>query len=295
MRGLIVTADDFGAAREVNDAVELAHRQGVLTAASLMVAAPAAADAVKRAKAMKGLGVGLHLVLVEGRPMTPPAMIPSLVGPDGNFRTDMVRVSFEMALKPSVRRQLAEEIDAQFQAFAATGLRLDHVNAHKHFHLHPIIAGLILKIGRRYGMVAMRVPYEPPETLKKIEPVEGSGQVERLWASALRRRLRRSGVWSPDRVFGLAWSGAMTPPRLQGLVSQMPDGVNEIYLHPATQGGFEGAAPGYRYAEECDAVASPQLAEYVRENGIRRGNFADFVSDAAERHVFTAHRLKKTG
>ena len=92
-RGLIVTADDFGIAPEVNEAVMRAHREGILTCASLMVAAPAAADAVVRAKTMPNLGVGLHLVLVEGKPVLPPQQIPNLVGPDGNFRTDMVKAS----------------------------------------------------------------------------------------------------------------------------------------------------------------------------------------------------------
>src|SRR5262245_8100185 len=84
-KGLIVTADDYGAAREVNDAVEHAHRHGILTAASLMVAAPAAADAVARAKATPSLRVGLHLVLVEGRPMLSPSLIPDLVDGTGHF------------------------------------------------------------------------------------------------------------------------------------------------------------------------------------------------------------------
>ena len=96
MRRLIVTADDFGLAVEVNQAVEAAHRDGILTGASLMVGAPAAADAVARAKALPSLKVGLHVVLVDGRPVLPPAAVPDLVGPDGAFIDDMPRagVSF---------------------------------------------------------------------------------------------------------------------------------------------------------------------------------------------------------
>jgi len=75
LKQLIVTADDFGVAREVNDAVEVAHRGGVLTAASLMVSAPAAADAVERARRMPSLRVGLHLVLVDGRPVLPASAV----------------------------------------------------------------------------------------------------------------------------------------------------------------------------------------------------------------------------
>src|SRR5581483_6196132 len=144
MRNLIITADDFGAAPEVNEAVERAHRDGVLSAASLMVSGRAAADAVARARTMPNLKVGLHLVLVEGRPVLPASAVPDLVGPQGFFRTDMARAGAAMFFRPKVKAQLAREIEAQFAAFEATGLKLDHVNAHKHFHLHPTIAGLMI-------------------------------------------------------------------------------------------------------------------------------------------------------
>ena len=161
LKHLVVTADDFGLAPEVNEAVEEAHRHGILTAASLMAAEPAAADAVARARHMPGLRVGLHLVLVEGRPVLPPERVPDLVDAQGFFRQNMVRAGVDFFFRPKVRRQLEAEIEAQFDAFAATGLPLDHVNAHKHFHLHPTIAGLMLRIGKRHGAKAMRVPLEP--------------------------------------------------------------------------------------------------------------------------------------
>ena len=91
MKRLIVTADDFGLSNPVNEAVELAHTRGILTAASLMVTAPAAADAVTRARRLPELGVGLHLVFVDGIPALPPTQIPDLVGKDGRFHRDPTR------------------------------------------------------------------------------------------------------------------------------------------------------------------------------------------------------------
>src|SRR6185312_4704089 len=126
------------------------------TAASLMVSAPAAADAVKRAKEMPSLRVGLHIVLVDGRPALPAAHIPDLVDSDGFFRTNMALCGASMFFRPKVRRQLAAEIEAQFLIFAATGLALDHVNTHKHFQLHPTVASTMIRIGKRYGMTAAR-------------------------------------------------------------------------------------------------------------------------------------------
>ncbi|MBV9694316.1 MAG: ChbG/HpnK family deacetylase, partial [Alphaproteobacteria bacterium] len=129
MKSLVITADDFGAAKEVNDAVETAHRHGVLTAASLMVTGAAAADAVARAKAMPSLRVGLHLVLVDGTAALPVSQVASLVR-GGRFDSNMARAGAAMFFRPKARRELAREIEAQFQAFAATGLALDHVNTH---------------------------------------------------------------------------------------------------------------------------------------------------------------------
>jgi predicted glycoside hydrolase/deacetylase ChbG (UPF0249 family) len=246
MRNLIITADDFGAAREVNDAVEQAHRHGALRAASLMVTAPAAADAVARAKALPSLRVGLHLVLVDGRPALPAAQIPNLVDRDGFFRNDMARAGAAMFFSAHVRRQLAAEIEAQFQAFAATGLALDHVNTHKHFQLHPTIGAMMCAIGKRYGARAAR-------TL------------------AFRRRFRSKGFLVPDRVFGLKWSGRMTAERVQATLDTLPEGLSEIYMHPAT-GPYPGSAKDYRYADELAALLAVRIPKEVRTGG-----FADFA------------------
>ena len=280
MRGLIVTADDFGVAHEVNAAVETAHTRGVLTAASLMVGGAAVQDAVARARRLPRLRVGLHLVLVEGRPVLPPSALPDLVGPDGRFRRDMVRMAVDIFFRPRARRQLAAEIEAQFAAYAATGLPLDHVNTHKHFHLHPTIAGMILRIGRGYGMAAMRAPNEARAVLRAAEPGAAirPAYVTAPWAALIRLRLALAGVSTGDRVFGLQWSGAMTPARVEGLVRHLPKGVSELYLHPGLAGGFDGAAPGYRYAEELEALTAPGVAAAIAQGEIALGGFADLVT-----------------
>ncbi len=277
MRRLIVTADDFGAAVTVNEAVERGVRQGVLRAASLMVAGAAAADAVARARRLQGLRVGLHLVLVEGRPQSPPEAIPDLIDAEGRLRVDMARLGLEIALLPKVRRQLAREISAQFAAFAATGLALDHVNTHKHYLLHPVIAGLVLRIGAGYGMAASRAPLEPRRVLRAVDPtaVPGPALATRPWAELVRARFRRAGVVMADQVFGLAWSGAMTSERVAGLIERLPPGLSELYLHPALDGGFEGAAPGYGYAAEAAALIDPLVLRAAAR--VEVGAFSDFA------------------
>jgi hopanoid biosynthesis associated protein HpnK len=283
-RCLIVCADDFGRAIEVNLAIEDAHRRGILTAASLMVGAPAAADAVARARALPSLKVGLHVVLVDGTPVAPPAEIPDLVGVDGRFRDAPLRAGVAFFFRLGVRRQLAREIRAQFAAFAATGLALDHVNAHKHMHLHPTVARLIVEIGRDFGLAAMRLPYEPAAPLGAVEPAARdtlAARALRLWVGGLRRRLERAGLERNDQLFGLAWSGAMTETRVLGLLDHLPAGVSEFYCHPAIAGTAALAAdmPGYRHVDELAALVSPAVRARVAERGIRLIGFADLADD----------------
>jgi hopanoid biosynthesis associated protein HpnK len=278
LKRLIVTADDFGIAPEVNEAVETAHQKGILTAASLMVAGPTAADAVARAHRLPRLRVGLHLTLVEGPALLHSKETPDLVDDDGRLRADLARFGLEIALSPAVRRQVRAEIAAQFEAFRATGLPFDHVNAHKHFHLHPVIAQEMLAVAKSYKVEGIRVPVEPARILAAIEraPRRSPAWIMAPWAHRLARNMRRAGFWTPDAVFGLAWSGAMTPARVAGLIRHLPPGCHEIYLHPAIRGGFPFSAPGYRYADEFTALMDPEVLAAARRDDIVLGGYTDF-------------------
>jgi len=264
----------------VNAAVEAAHRRGILSAASLMVGAPAAADAVARARNLPTLRVGLHLVLVDGDPMADRARIPGLLGRDGRFRNDLVRYGAQIAHSAALRQQLETEITAQFEAYRATGLALDHVDGHRHFQLHPVVTAAIMRVGRRYGMRALRIPLEPWRIVAAIDPKtrRQAGRIVKPFAAVLRWRVAKQGLTTPDAVFGLAWSGAMTKGRVAALLERLPPGLVEIYLHPAMTNSFTGAAPGYRYADEFAALCDADCIDAARRSGYPLGGYADALS-----------------
>jgi chitin disaccharide deacetylase len=259
-RRVIVTADDFGLSDAVNDGIERAHRDGILTAASLMVAGGAAADAVRRARALPDLAVGLHLVVIEGPAVLPPTDIPALVDAAGRFPSDQLGLGLRYAFSRAARRQLAAEIRAQFAAFTATGLRLDHADAHKHMHLHPVVGRLMIEIGREFGLRAIRIPREPPAILARCghAPTPGDRALV-AWSGLLRRQARRAGLRSNDHAFGIAWSGHMTPPRIQRLLPALPPGLSEIYFHPAAgrDATIDALMPGYEHEAELAALTDP--------------------------------------
>ena len=247
----------------MNEAVERAHRDGILSTASLMVAGPAAADAVARARRLPELRVGLHLVVIEGPAALPAASIPLLVSAGGGFPNDQLGLGVRYYFDPRVRRQLRAEIAAQFAAFARTGLRLDHANAHKHMHLHPTVGAMMIAEGRRHGLPAIRIPAEPPEVLAQLgEPVSLGGQALYRWTALLRRQARAAGLRTNDHAFGIAWTGGMTAERVCRLAARLPPGLSEIYFHPATHTDAALAAlmPGYRHADELAALLDPAVA-----------------------------------
>ena len=278
---VIVTAHDFGLDVAVNEAVERAYREGILTTTSLMVGAPAAADAVARARRTPGLRVGLHCTLVDGRSVLPPDAIPDLVTPDGEFRAGQFGPGVRFFFLPRVRRQLAAEVRAQFDAFRATGLELDHVNAHKHMHVHPTVLALILDVGRDYGLRGVRLPYEP----WNHGGLRDGGILGRLvragflapWLALLRRRIRRAGVCHNDYLFGLSNTGAWNEAALLQRLRRLPDGVSELYFHPAAARTAElvRRMPDYRQEDELAALLSPAVRMALDDAGYRRMSFRE--------------------
>jgi len=277
-RFLILTADDFGLHESVNEAIEQASRVGVLTAASLMVAAPAAADAVRRARELPDLHVGLHVVLADGEPVLPPEAIPGLLGPDGRFGSRMFADGVRYFALPAVRRQLEKEVRAQFEAFARTGLVLDHVNAHKHFHLHPTLLEIILRVGRDFGLTAMRLPREPLwfSGGRTVPTAAISAALLSPWLALMGQRLKRAGVAHNDQLFGVAATGAMNEERLLQILARLPAGITEVYLHPATESGaaVNAAQSTYHHGDELAALVSPRVRAAILAAGVPRGGYA---------------------
>jgi hopanoid biosynthesis associated protein HpnK len=271
LRRAIISADDFGLSLAVNEGIERAHRDGLLSTASLMVAGDAAADAVRRARRMPHLNIGLHLVAIEGPAVLPPSDIAALLDGEGRIPSDQLGLGLRYAFSPGTRAALRREIAAQFRAFATTGLPLDHANAHKHMHLHPYVGARMLAEGRAYGLSAMRIPAEPASVMASLGVRQGFGARALLgWTRLLRAQAGRAGLLTNDHAFGIAWSGHMTEDRLLRLIPHLPSGLSDIYFHPAAgrDALLDRFMPDYDHEGELATLISPRLAAGFTAAGV---------------------------
>jgi hopanoid biosynthesis associated protein HpnK len=290
-RQLVVSGDDFGAAGEINAAIACAHRDGILTSTSLMVTGDAVADAVAVARANPTLAVGLHLVLAQARPAAPTSEIPRLVDRRGRFGDDAVLGGMHyaaVALGRTGRAQLRREIEAQLEAYVATGLGLAHVDGHLNMHLHPMVLAILLELAPRYGIRAMRLSRESlgsalrhdrRHALRKT----GEGVVFHALAAWAAPRLRAAGIVTTDRVYGMHQTGHVDEAYLLRLIPALPPGVSELYCHPAVRqpAAMADTQCGYDHAGELAALVSPRVRACVRASGVALVNYARLAAGAA--------------
>jgi chitin disaccharide deacetylase len=245
----------------------------VLTNCGLMVAGEAAADAAAAARARPELGVGLHLVLVCGRPALSPAKIPRLVAAGGCFSESPTRVGVRLALDPAARRELRAEIEEQFARFMATGLPLSHVDGHLHFHLHPAVFDIVVDVAERYGCRRIRLPQD--DLTRHLRAVGARGAaaaplaaVFALLLGRARARLRERRFRWPDRVYGFLQTGRLDEGYVLRLIRELPPGVSELYLHPDTAPGPTGNGP-----MELALLQSGVVRTALEASGIHRINY----------------------
>ena len=269
-RRLIVNADDFGRSPSINRAVIRAHREGILTTASLMVNEPACAEAVALAKENPGLGVGLHLTLLCGHSALPAATIPGLVNSRSEFTSNPSGAGIRYFFDSRLRSQLRDEVHAQFSKFHATGLVLDHVNGHLHLHLHPIVFAILMEDGAEMGMSSVRLTYDPFWLNLRL----ASGKllyrtvhavIFHSLAARAQPELKRRGYKHTSRVFGLLQNARVNENFVSRLLPELPAGDSELYSHPSLDD----------FKDEFDALISPRIRQLVQALGIKLIRYQD--------------------
>jgi hopanoid biosynthesis associated protein HpnK len=267
---MIITGDDFGYSEAVNRAIIRAHREGVLTSASLMVNECAASDAVLLAKANPNLAVGLHLVLALGRAALPPVEIPHITDTQGKFTDSPFRAGLNYYFSRVARGEMKREMRAQFERFAAAGLPFSHVDGHTHLHMHPVVFDELIELCEEFGVERVRVVKGEMRLSLKLD--RKNLLLKLVWGivfnslgRSCERKLERRGFAQPHKVYGLLQTGDMNEDYLLGLLERMEGGDVEIYAHPLAFDADEVEKrenPGG--IRELQALISPRVRQAVK-------------------------------
>ena len=266
---LVVNADDFGFTADVNRGIVAAHRQGILTATTLMANGAAFEDAVRLARETPSLDVGCHLVLISGRSAMPPhAMLPGSVA--------------ELLRALAARRMDAYgELAAQIRKMLAAGIRPTHLDTHKHTHLAPPVLDAVARLAEEFEIRWVRRPFDFPLTAAR-GAVPAMKRATNAGLQFLRGRfhrvLTRHGCKTTDHFAGFQITGRFRAPDLVALVGELPEGVTEFMCHPGYC-GEELRASRTRLKEsrewELEALVAPEVREAVRRAGVELVNYRD--------------------
>lgn len=271
-RQLLITADDFGWTSSQNEAVRQGAAAGTLHRASLLCNGEGFADAVTVARAHPALGVGVHLTLCEGPPLTEPHALGPLCRADRRFHDGLGPLVQTYAQGRLPLAAIELEWRAQIDRAVRAGLRLSHFDGHKHVHLLPPLFDLTVRLAQEYGVSYVRVPQEAPSlrTLRRVAP----WAVLHGLSLRARRRLQGTGLVAADHFVGFADSGGMNAEKLLAAIRTARPGVTEIMLHPAAESAGLQALRGrydwarrYRFADELAALCHPDVRRALSDVG----------------------------
>jgi chitin disaccharide deacetylase len=280
-RAAIITADDFGFSREVNAAVRSTFDHGVLTAASLMVAGEARDQAASIARGLPGMDLGLHLVLCRGSSVLDPSRLAGVVDSLGRFRQNPTLAGLKYFFDPHVRGCLRDEMRAQIDSHLKLVGYLNHVDGHLNFHVHPVIAAVLLELASEYHIPYVRLPREPVlTTLRFARDHVARKIIESVIFRTLSRRalkmMEARGIGTSDRLFGLHQTGHMTEAYIVDLITRLPIGTTEIYFHPGQKVGRSQVSPGA--LSEAQILKSPRVRDALIDADVRLTNFAELAA-----------------
>jgi len=273
-RRVIINADDFGLCDGVNKAVAQAHTDGVLTSATIMANMPAADEAVKIAKKLPNLGVGVHLNLTEGRPLSKDTCIGRLLDTDGQFACSPFKLSLLSLGGHKIREAIRAELAAQIQWVIDNGLKPTHLDSHKHIHTFPQLFSIVCQLAGRFQIPAIRWPFEPKELSQIPWPLTGADDRKRAQKIRIMARINR--VQNPDFLktdvlLGIAHTGKIDVNFFKAVALYSSARTCEVMTHP---GFIDGLDPGktrllYHRKVELEALCSGRTKQYFEGAGVK--------------------------
>lgn len=272
MAQLIVNADDFGLTPGVNRAIAELHQAGVVTSTTLMARGPAAEQAIEIALSTPTLGVGCHIVLADGQPVLPPEAIPHLAEPaTGSLGASVARFLATLHRSPRSHRAMLREIEAETTAQIALllsrGLRLTHIDTHKHLHMFPSVLRTVLRAARAAGIRAVRNPFEPLWALRATHTPSWLRLAEILALRSLQptcsRIIAEEGFVTTGGTVAVLGTGNLDTATLNSLLRNLQPGTWELVTHPGyNDADLDKIRTRLRHSRDVERLALPAIGNF---------------------------------
>jgi hopanoid biosynthesis associated protein HpnK len=283
VRRLIVNADDFGLTSGVNRGILDAHRGGIVTSATLMACGRQFDEAARLAQQAPKLSVGCHVVLVDGSPVLDTSQVPCLIRSSRQvFRESLVSFS-SLALAGRLKQdQIEAEITAQICKLQSAGIRVSHLDTHKHTHMFPVVFKALLNAAKRCGIRAVRNPFEP-----LLFATAGSWKRQfqlgmlRRYRTGFRRAIAESRLRTPDGCIGIVATGGLTVTAFTDLIRKLPEGTWEFVSHPGyNDGDLSQVRTRLRHSrdKELAILTSDQVKKLILQEKINLISYEEFAT-----------------
>ncbi len=294
MKNLIVNADDLGWTEGVNRGIAEAHRNGIVTSASLLANGRAFASGVELVRAMPGLRVGVHLNLSEGEPVAAREQVKSLVNEAGMLAGGPEGLLLRLARRGLLLEEVEREWDAQIRKVRGAGIQPTHLDGHKHVHMLPGLFEIALRLAKRHGIGAVRVALESSNLRAalatgrehRVSVVMKQGVQARglkLLARDAREQADRMGIATADYFCGIAQTGEMTREGVTRLLKSLPEGTTELMCHPGYVDAELGKSATRLQASrqtEVEILTDTGIRNLVASQGIRLIDYGLVASEA---------------
>jgi len=282
-RKIIINADDFGLCDGVNRAVVQAHTQGILTSTTIMANMPAAPQAIELARQLPTLGVGVHLNLSEGKPVSKDPCVNCLLDTDGQFAYSPLILSILSVAKRKIRNAIATELAAQIQWVINNDLKPTHLDSHKHIHNFPAIFPIVCELAKNFRIAAIRWPFEPKEVSHKPWPPNVSvggwpppGEEGRRRAGIIRimaniNRRQNPAFFKTQAVLGIAHTGRINVDFLKAAIINSRAETTEIITHPGFIDGLDPTKTRLvqQRKMELDALCDKEIRQYFKDAAVK--------------------------
>ncbi|MHC4159291.1 MAG: carbohydrate deacetylase [Planctomycetota bacterium] len=271
---IIINADDFGLCDTVNKAVAQAHTKGALTSTTIMANMPAAEDAVKIARQLPSLGVGVHLNLYMGKPLSNDSSVKSLLNKDGNLGLPPAKLMIQSTLSHKFRTTIRTELASQIQWVIDNGLVPTHLDSHKHIHSFPAIFPVVCELARRFKIPAIRFSYEPKQLLLSPWPLPSEGGRKRagkIRTMAKINRLQNADFLKTDALLGVAHMGKINVNFFRAVTLYSPVATAEVMTHPGLDDSSETDETRllHQRKAELEALCSERTKQYFKDSKIK--------------------------